>query len=112
MTNKIYSMLGLAMKAGKLITGSDVCERMIKSGKTVLVILASDCSEGTCKKFKDMCTYRNIPIRIFGDKQSLGKYTGKNERVVLALSDKGFSEVIGKMIDEISSLSGGEMNGR
>ena len=111
MTDKVYSMLGLAMKAGKIVSGSDICERAIKSGKVFLVIISGDSSEGTSKKFKDMCIYRQIPYRILGDRYSLGNCTGKEERVVLALSDKGLSDVILRMIDEKSLLNGGELNG-
>ena len=111
MINKIYSMLGLAKKAGKLLTGSDVCERAIKSGKVTLVILSSDCAEGTAKKFKDMCSFRNVTYRILGDRYDLGKILGKDERVVVALCDKGFSDVILRMIDD-SLLIGGEKNGK
>jgi ribosomal protein L7Ae-like RNA K-turn-binding protein len=107
MSNKIFSMLGLAKKAGKLLSGSDVCEHTIKSGKAALVIISSDSSDGTNKKFHDMCSYRRIPCRVFGDRYSLGKCTGKDERVVAVLIDKGFSDVILKMIDE-SLLNGGE----
>ncbi len=98
--NKVYSMLGLAKKAGKLLGGSEVCERALKSGKITLLVLSSDASEGTEKKFRDMCSFRNIPLRQFGDRNSLGRYTGCSERVVIGLCDRGFSEAIMKLIDE------------
>ncbi len=98
--NKVYSMLGLAKKAGKLLGGSDVCERALKSGKITLLILSGDASEGTKKKFRDMCSYRSIPMRVFGDRNSLGRHTGCSERVVIGLCDRGFTEAILKLIDE------------
>lgn len=100
MSDKIFSMLGLARKAGKLLSGSDVCEHAVKSGKVFLLIISGDSSEGTKKNFQDMCSYRRVPFRILGDRYRLGKCTGKDERVVIALTDKGFSDVILKMIDE------------
>ena len=45
--DKVYSLLGLAKKAGQLLSGDDTCERTIKSGKAVLVIVAGDASENT-----------------------------------------------------------------
>lgn len=110
MHNKIYSMLGLANKAGKLLKGSDTCERALKTGKVNLVVLSTDASEGTAKKFKDMCSYRDIEIRFFGDRYRLGKITGKEERVVVAVCDKGFAGTIIDLIDQ-SLINGGETNG-
>ena len=65
MTNKVYSFLGLATKAGKLISGEDTCERAVKSGKVGLLIVAEDAYEITKKKFNDICSYRVIEIRYF-----------------------------------------------
>ena len=110
MTNKIYSMLGMAKKAGKLLTGSDVCEKALKSGRISLIIISGDSSEGTAKKFRDMCSFRNIPYRIFGNRNTLGKSTGKDEIVIIGLQDKGFSNIILTMIDD-TLIIGGKNNG-
>lgn len=109
MTSKIYSMLGLATKAGKLVSGSDVCERALKSGKVTMVILSEDASEATKKSFRDMCEYRKIPYRIFGDRYNLGKHAGKDERAVLGICDTGFTEQVLRMIDSL--IIGGENDG-
>ena len=45
--NKLLNMLGLAKRAGKISTGSFICEKMIKSGDARLVILANDASDNT-----------------------------------------------------------------
>lgn len=108
--NKIYSMIGFAKKAGKILTGSEVCEKALKSGKVKAIIISSDASKNTAKKFIDMCKYRSIPYRIFGMKDELGKYTGKEEIVVLGLCDKDFSNLILKLIDELEN--GGEEGGK
>ena len=108
MTDRIYSFLGLATKAGKLVSGDDTCERMIKSGKANLVIVAEDASENTRKAFIDSCNYRDIPIRLFGLKQLLGRYTGKDNRAVMAILDSGFAERLIELIDESKKNCGGE----
>ena len=58
MVERIYSFLGLATKAGKLISGEETCERALKLGKVFLVIVSDDASDNTKKKFNDMCKYR------------------------------------------------------
>lgn len=98
MDERIYSFLGLATKAGKLISGDETTERALKSGKVYLVIIAEDASDNTKKKFKDMCSYREIEILYFGEKEKLGKYTGKKIRSVVAIIDRGFAGNLTKMI--------------
>ena len=99
MSERIYSFLGLARKANKLVSGDETCERAIKAGKVSLVIVAEDASLNT-KKFTDACSYNNINIRIFGKKELLGKFIGKNLRSVIAIQELGFSERIMQMIDD------------
>ena len=109
MTDKLYSFLGLATKARKLVTGDETCERALKGPGVCLVIVADDASDNTKKKFIDACKFRNIEIRIFGKKDLLGKFTGKNIRSVVAILDKSFSKKLMEMIDcSVNNGCGGE----
>lgn len=113
MADRIYSFLGLATKAGKIVTGDETCETAIKKSSVSLVIVAEDASDNTKKKFTDACNFRNIEIRIFGRKELLGKYTGKNIRSVVAILDKGFSKRLVEMIDaSVNNGRGGENIGK
>ncbi|HOQ06212.1 MAG TPA: ribosomal L7Ae/L30e/S12e/Gadd45 family protein [Clostridiales bacterium] len=105
--NRIYSFLGLATKAGKLISGDDTCERTVRKGKVRLVIVAEDASENTRKKFEDICSYRNIAMRFFGKKEKLGRYIGKSMRSVVAVIDGNFSKRLLEMIDNHGKEYGG-----
>jgi len=98
LNNKALGMLGLAMRAGKVVSGEFSCENAIKQGKAFLVILAEDASDNTKKKFTDMTNYRNIPLVIYGNKLSLGKATGKEFRASVAIIDQAFAENILKLI--------------
>lgn len=98
MVERIYSFLGLATKAGKLLSGEDTCERMLKLGKVYLVIVAEDASDNTRKKFENMCDYRKVDIMYFGKKEMLGKFTGKKTRSVIAITDRGFAGRLKEMI--------------
>lgn len=105
--NKIYSFIGLATKAGKITTGEESCERAIKNNKAKLVIVAEDASDNTKKSFKDGCTYRNVSIRFFGQKETLGKFAGKEKRAVAVISDTGFAKRLIEMIDNREQKNGG-----
>ena len=92
MTNdKVLSLIGLCKKAGKLKSGEFSVEEIIKVRKAKLVLVALDASENTKKKYKDMCSYRNIPIYFYSDKATLGKWMGSEERAAVGITDDGFA---------------------
>lgn len=99
------------MKAGKVFSGEDSAERMLKNGKAFLVIVAEDASDNTSKKFYNMCKYRDIELRVFGKKTLIGKFTGKDVRSVVAIIDRGFAKRLLEMIDSYNLELGGELNG-
>jgi ribosomal protein L7Ae-like RNA K-turn-binding protein len=110
--DKVYSLLGLAKKAGQLSAGDETCERTIKSGKAVLVLVANDASENTKDKFKSMCNYHSVDYREYGKKLELGKYTGKDIRAVISIQSKDFKNGLLKLIDNPINESGGESFGK
>ena len=96
---KVLGTLGLAMKAGKLVSGEFMTERSIKDGEAKLVIIADDASPGTKKNFSDSCKYYHVPIIFICDKETLGGAIGKQMRASLAVTDEGFAESIKKHIN-------------
>jgi Ribosomal protein HS6-type (S12/L30/L7a) len=107
MIDRVYSFLGLAVKAGKVVSGEETCERTLKTGKVFLVIVSADASDNTKKKFSDMCKYREVEIRYFGEKVLLGRCIGKDIRSVVAVVDRGFAGRLVEMIGSIGIEHGG-----
>lgn len=93
-------MLGLAMKAGKVISGETGCENSIRDGSACLVILAEDASANTMKKFKDKCSFYNVPIFVKYKKDEIGKAIGRELRSVAAVTDKGFADALSKKLGQ------------
>lgn len=87
---KALNLLGMAMKAGKIVSGESLTLKEIQSQRAKIVILATDASENTKKKFLDKCKYYDIPIVSNFTKDQISRSIGKN-RAVCAVSDKGFS---------------------
>ena len=104
--DRIYSFLGLCIRAGKLDTGELAVEKSISSGKAVLVIVSEDASANTKKQFKDKCRFYNVPVVEFGEKEKLGHATGKSERTSLAVTDYGLMK---KLLS--GEQDGGDLNG-
>lgn len=101
--NKVLSLLGLAVKAGQLVSGELAAETAVKSGSAQLVILAEDASANTAKRFHDKCTYYGVPVVTFGTKEALGHAIGKEFRASLAVTDTGFAKAIQKKMDELGT---------
>ncbi len=96
---KLLGFIGLAMRAGKVVSGEEGVLAAIKSEKAALVIIAEDASEGTKKKFTDKSSYRDIPFRIAFDKDVLGNAIGKKTRAVIGIVDPNFAKKMLEMID-------------
>lgn len=97
--SKAMSMISLATKAGKTASGEFSTEQSVKSFKAELVIVAADASDNTKKKFQNMCEFYEVPIYVYGDKESLGHAMGKENRAMLAVNDPGFAKSIIKHLD-------------
>lgn len=91
MKNEILSLLGLAMKAGKCVSGEFTVEKTVKDRKAKLVVIATDTSEASKKNYRDMCTYYHVPIIEEGTKEELGRCIGKEFRAAVAVTDGGFA---------------------
>lgn len=94
MNNKFLSNLGLAMRAGKVVTGAEFVTEAVRSGAAKLVIVAEDVSENTLKKLSDKCNTYQVPLLKYGDRNELGASIGKETRAVLAVTDAGFARLL------------------
>jgi ribosomal protein L7Ae-like RNA K-turn-binding protein len=95
---KVYNLLGLATKSRNVASGEFSTEKAVKEHKAALVIVAADASDNTKKMFTNMCTYYNVPIYFFGEKNDLGHAMGKEFRASLAVFDKGLADAIEKQL--------------
>ena len=100
---KVYSLLGLATKAGYVASGEFSTEKSVKEGKAFVVIVAEDASDNTKKMFRNMCTFYNVPMYCFGEKNELGHAIGKEFRASLSINDMGMAKSIEKYFNQKSS---------
>ncbi len=98
--NKIFSLLGLATKAGRTASGEFMTESAVKSGKAYLVICGTDASDNTKKNFRNMCGFYRVPYFEYGTKEELGHAMGKEMRASLAVTDAGFAKSLKRHLEE------------
>jgi len=100
------SMVALARRAGKIVSGEDSCHRAIRNGEALLVILASDCSDNTRKKFRDKTKFYNVPIIEHFTKDEITTHTGLQNRATIAVTDANFAAKIKDLTNVLDADSG------
>jgi ribosomal protein L7Ae-like RNA K-turn-binding protein len=107
---RIYSMIGLANAGRNLVSGFDGCRNAVYRKNARLLILAEDCAYNTTKFFTDKCRSKDIPLIVFGKSRQLGNITGKDKRVVVAVTDRGLAQAIQRLYDMLGkeNLPGGD----
>ena len=93
-SDKIFTFLGFAQKAGKVASGENTVEAELAKKKARLLLIAEDAPEHTKIKFKRLAQRCQLRYVIFGEQNRLGQAIGKSPRNVVLISDKNFAEQI------------------
>lgn len=93
MNEKFMNLLGLCMRAGRIVTGEDACIKAIRAETAALAILDGSASENARKALADACNYRSVPFLETAPDQ-LGRAIGKNNRKAAVVTDKGFAKAL------------------
>ena len=83
--SKLASYLGLARRAGKVLSGYKTC--------------AEDPSQNTKDKFTALCERRGVPFKIYGSSEALSAMTGLTGRGIFGITDVNFAEAMIKEIE-------------
>ena len=97
---KLKGLLGLATKAGKLVTGYNTCLDMIPRGKLKLVIIAEDVGDKTKKKIGQKCQSYGVPMKIGIGAADMSRACGKRDKGVFGITDQGFAKGIIRLFDD------------
>lgn len=94
------SLLGLAYRAHKVISGEEAVIQAIRQRTATVVLLASDASDRTKKTVQNKCKSFQVPVIEVTDRGRLGQAIGKQERVLVAVTDKGFGSKLINLLDQ------------
>lgn len=100
MKKKWMSLLGLANRARKIVSGEELVIKEIRTGRAQLVILAEDASPNTSKKIRDKCHYYKVPVVFAQTRELLGQAIGKDARVAVAVTEAGFAKKLETLFDD------------
>jgi len=85
------SFLGLALRAGSVITGEEQVVQGIRNKKVYLVILAEDISHNTFKKVTDKCQTYKVEYTRRATSEEIGQALGKSFRKVIGITNAKFA---------------------
>lgn len=93
----ILNLLGLAKRAGRLITGEELVVKAIQASSVQLVFLANDASSNLTKKIRDKSNTYQIKISQDFTQNELSQAIG-SDRKVIAVADEGFAKKMEKLL--------------
>jgi len=96
----------MAKKAGKLAVGGDAASTAARRGEAVLIITASDASEGSVRRARtnaevNRVEHKEVPFTMF----ELGSTAGRGSPGTIAFLDKGLAEGFKKRLAETGKES-------
>lgn len=89
----VLNLLGLAQRAGKVLSGDFAIEKALAQSRVKLLLLATDAAVSSKKKYQERPDVP-VPVIEYGTKAELGYCIGKNQRAALAVTDQGFADLI------------------
>jgi len=92
MNERFLTMLGLCAKAGKCAFGEAACLSSVRSGKARLLLVSSDASENSKKRFADACSHAGVPLILTGE--PIDSAAGKPGRKFIAVTEVRFASAV------------------
>jgi len=94
MEEKICSLLALANKAGKAVSGTDKVMDKLRRGEAAILILAADISGESKAKFLAVAAKAGVETFMFSLKDRLGGPLGKEIRTAIAVQQGSFANTL------------------
>ncbi len=91
---KILKLYGLAVRARKAKIGVLNTQGAITKGQAKCVLLAADVQEATGKEIRFLCEKHGVFLVELSDKETIGRYAGKEGVACAAILDEHFTSGI------------------
>ncbi|MEW8958036.1 hypothetical protein MHOCP_10710 [Moorella humiferrea] len=101
--NKVYNLLGLANRAGKVAWGYRAVLSNVARRRVSLVILAEDGSPRLHSKILAACREADIEVCVLGDKKNMGAALGKPPCAVVGITDLELARLIRQHVREVDA---------
>ena len=105
-THDAYTrLLGLALRGGNLVTGSDAVQSAAHAGQIRLLMISADASPHVCRDAQTWAERGNcLLIALPCDKAELGGALGRGNVAVAALTDTGLAAAVGERLAQLDPV--------
>lgn len=103
--DNFFGILGFAVRAGSTALGAVSCDKAVKSGKALLVLLDSGASDRTKKDTRSMCDFYEVPLIEVEPQGMMAQRCGRGGLMIVGITDAGFA----KRLLEIAECEGAEV---
>lgn len=90
----VLRLLGLARRAGSLVTGSEAVKGAVRSGSLSAVVFARDASANAVRRIEPALARQGIRSSACGDRAALGAALGKGPIVVVGITDAALARAV------------------
>ena len=99
MNDRILSFLGICRRAKKLVIGAEVTVESVQTGKSELILYASDASQNSLKAVRRAAQEHDVDMRCVNrGKEPLSLALGRL-CAVLSVEDKGFAQKLCQLLE-------------
>lgn len=95
---KIINFLGIATRAKKTITGTELVGNAIAGGKAKLILVSTDISERSLKDITNKTNYYHVKMRQILSDDEIAQATGKSRKMI-AIVDAGMAKKFDELIN-------------
>lgn len=95
--------MGLASRAGQVVSGESTCEIALKKGEAALVLIDEEASAGTKKSLGDACRYRGVPLFEL-ERGRLSESIGKPGRKIAAVKPGSLAQQLQRLLRPDSNI--------
>ncbi|MBW1605490.1 ribosomal L7Ae/L30e/S12e/Gadd45 family protein [Lactobacillus sp. Sy-1] len=95
-SQKYLNLIGIAKRAGKVVTGEAIILSAIRKHQVALLIIASDTGQSTTKKFIDKAGSYQVAYHHLITKQQLSDAIGA-PRTMVGITDRGFASKLNEI---------------
>ena len=102
--DKIASLLSMATKAGKAVSGYSAVDDALQKGRVDMLLFAVDVAEGTKEKIlKSAVSMPERRTAVF-TKEELGRMTGRDQAGIVGIIDAGFADAVWHETERLKGL--------
>lgn len=111
--DNILSLLGLALRGGRLVMGEEPVEGVARARDARALLLASDAADNTRRRIEHFadegqCMWLRVPFT----KEELGRALGRTSVAVAAITDIGLAAAVARRLAELDPARYGESAAR